>query len=246
LGGGHGRVDVIPAIGKRLLSYPINVLGKLARSYFAGPTTTGESLVFSERMRKLVERFAEPLRYDAILVDARAGLHETTAAAVLGLGAEVLFFGQDQPQTYAGYELLFAHLGTIPRGESEDWQERIHIVQSKSPVNPAQRTKFVDRMSSLVSKYLSRYRDVLDVEIDTTSLRETFYVEWSEDNSNAVETILEEETVSILAVLEDERFRVFDPISDHDVLAAPTYSDSFSEILALTETVLAGFAERGQ
>ena len=86
LGGGRGRVDVIPAIGRRSLANPMNVLGKLARAYFAGPTVTGESLTFSERMRKLVERFANPLRYDAILVDARAGLHETTAAAVLGFG----------------------------------------------------------------------------------------------------------------------------------------------------------------
>jgi len=244
LGGGHGRVDVIPAIGKRSLNYPMNVLGKLARAYFAGPTVTGESLTFSERMLKLVERFAKPVRYDAVLIDARAGLHETTAAAVLGLGAEVLFFGQDQPQTYAGYELLFSHLGTLPKGERDGWQDRFHIVQSKAPLDPARRVKFNDRMSSLVTKYLSRYSDVPSIEIDTASLRETFDVSWSDDDSDAVNTILEEDPVPVIAVLDDDRFRIFDPISDRNILMAGTYLDSFHELLELTETVVDSFANR--
>ena len=41
LGRGIGRVDVIPALGRRSLANPANVLGKLARAYLAGPTTTG-------------------------------------------------------------------------------------------------------------------------------------------------------------------------------------------------------------
>jgi CobQ/CobB/MinD/ParA nucleotide binding domain len=242
LGGGHGRVDVIPAIGKRSLTYPMNVLGKLARAYLAGPTSGGESLSFSDRMRMLIEMFADPHRYDAILIDARAGLHETTAAAVLGLGAEVLFFGLDQPQTYAGYELLFAHLGTLPRNGSDDWQSRFHIVQSKSPADPALRTRFSELMVSLIAKYLSRYNLSPDFEIDTTTLRDTFEVEWSEDNSSAVDTLLDEESVPVFAILDDERFRAFDPIADRNVLVDTAYSDSFKELLDMTETVIAGFA----
>lgn len=100
-GGGRGRVDVIPAIGKRSLSNPANVLAKLARAYLAGDGPDGETLTFSDHIRTLVEKFADPSRYDAILVDARAGLHETTAAAVIGLGAEVLLFSLDQPQAFS-------------------------------------------------------------------------------------------------------------------------------------------------
>lgn len=244
LGGGHGRVDVIPAIGRRSLAYPMNVLGKLARAYFGGLMADGESLTFSERMRKLVDRFADPLRYDAILVDARAGLHETTAAAVLGLGAEVLLFGQDQPQTYAGYELLFAQLGTLPREVGDDWQSRFHIVQSKAPVNPAQRVTFAERMSSLVAKRISGYSDAFYSEIDTTSLRDTFEVGWSEEDSQAVDELLDEETVSVLAVLEDERFRIFDPVANRSILLEGEYSDSFHELLEFTEATVASLADR--
>jgi len=87
VGGGRGRVDVIPAIGKRSLHYPANVLAKLARAYLAGTGPDGETLTFSDHMRTLVEKFADPFRYDAILVDARAGLHETTAAAMISPAA---------------------------------------------------------------------------------------------------------------------------------------------------------------
>ncbi len=244
LGGGHGKVDVIPAIGRRSLDYPVNVLAKLARAYFGGPTMSGESLTFSERVRNLVKRLGDPLRYDAIVIDARAGLHETTAAAVLGLGAEVLFFGQDQPQTYAGYELLFAHLGVLPRDDNNDWQGRFHIVQSKAPANPGQRAVFAERMSSLAAKYLSRRGNALEVDVDPASLRDTFEVDWNEDDSEAVELLLDEdadEAVPVLAVLEDERFRMFDPISDRDILLDVEYSDSFHELLDLTESIVTSF-----
>lgn len=243
LGGGHGRVDVIPAIGHRSLSYPMNVLGKLARAYFAGLTMNGESLSFSERMRNLVKRFADPLRYDAILIDARAGLHETTAAAVLGLGAEVLFFGQDQPQTYAGYELLFAHLGTLPRQTGDDWRGHFHIVQSKAPVNPAGRVRFAERMSSLSAKYLARSSEVPNVEVDPRWLRDTFNLDWSEDDSDIVELLLEEEdNIPVIAVIEDELFRMFDPISNRDILLESQYSELFGELLDLTIGIVASFA----
>ncbi|HWG21539.1 MAG TPA: AAA family ATPase [Terracidiphilus sp.] len=243
LGGGRGRVDVIPAIGHRSLSYPMNVLAKLARAYFAGPTANGESLTFSERMRNLVKRFADPLRYDAILIDARAGLHETTAAAVLGLGAEVLLFGQDQPQTYAGYELLFAHLGILPREKGDDWRGRFHIVQSKAPVNPALRSTFAERMSNLAAKYLVRPSDVPNVDIDPTSLRDVFEVDWSEDDSDSVESLLEEEeTIPVIAVLEDEQFRIFDPISDRNILLEGEYSEFFGDLLNLAKAIVDAFA----
>jgi cellulose biosynthesis protein BcsQ len=116
LGGGKGRVDVVPAIGQSSLDNPANVLAKIARAYLDGGVQVGsdhdsEGLPsFMDRMRALIDRLAAPYSYDVVLIDARAGLHETTATAVVGLGAEVVFFGLDQPQTFAGYELLFAHL----------------------------------------------------------------------------------------------------------------------------------------
>ncbi|MGB9145175.1 MAG: hypothetical protein WCC14_05100 [Acidobacteriaceae bacterium] len=246
LGGGRGRVDVIPAIGRRSLRYPMNVLGKLARSYFAGATTDGVSLSFSERMQKLVSKFANPLRYDAVLIDARAGLHETTAAAVLSLGAEVLFFGQDQPQTYAGYELLFAHLATLPKRSNDDWLDHLYIVNSKAAANPAHRMRFTEQMSALSAKYLTRPNIAPVLDVDPTSLRDVFDVDWSEDDSDHVDDLLDEDTIPVVTLMEDERFRIFDPISDRDILLEREYSESFRELVTLTETIVASFATLGE
>lgn len=239
LGGGLGKVDVIPAIGRRSLSYPENVLSKLARAYLSGTTSAGESLSFTERMRRLVDRFADPSRYDAILVDARAGLHETTAAAVLGLGANVLLFGMDQPQTYSGYELLFAHLRGLPKIANDNWEDHLYLVQSKAMLAPESRVQFSDRMNALVGKYLRPEIDLESLQIDTSDLRDTFDVYWDEgdEDADAIETILESDANQVVAVFDDERFRVFDPIADRSVLVANSYSDSYKELLELTNTI---------
>ena len=86
LGAGRGRIDVVPAFGAMSLTNPREVLGKLARAYVDDEDKNGEPRTFLKRTQTLVTRLSTLRRYDAILVDTRAGLHETTAAAILGLG----------------------------------------------------------------------------------------------------------------------------------------------------------------
>jgi hypothetical protein len=234
VGGGRGRVDVIPAIGKRSLRNPANVLSKLARGY----GTNGETLTFSDHMAALVGKFADSRRYDAVLVDARAGLHETTAAAVIGLGAEVLLFGLDQPQTFAGYELLFAHLGTLPMGVSEEWKSRLHIVQAKAPLDPKMRSNFTERMESLRDKYLARPTRQLAVDIDPTTLKDTFDVEWTGDSSSEVEILPETDMPITFAIQDDDRFRSFDPETHRNILTTPAYLDSFGELIGAANEIV--------
>ena len=57
------------------------------------------------QFHEMIDRFENSGAYDVILVDARAGLHETTAAAILAIGGDVLLFGLDHPQTFLGYKL---------------------------------------------------------------------------------------------------------------------------------------------
>ncbi|WP_321873656.1 KGGVGR-motif variant AAA ATPase [Burkholderia ubonensis] len=118
LGAGRGRLDVIPAIGQLANENPENVLGKIARAYLASPDENGNATTFADHIALALDRVSRGRAYDAILIDARAGLHETTAAAIVGLGAKILFFGLDQPQTYADYRLLFAHLETLGHSAS--------------------------------------------------------------------------------------------------------------------------------
>jgi len=247
LGGGRGRVDVIPAIGKRSLSNPANVLSKLARAYLASVASDGTTLSFSDHMRTLVDRFADPLHYDAILIDARAGLHETTAAAVIGLGAEVLFFGLDQPQTFTGYELLFAHLATLTPLPGDDWRSCLHVIQAKAPADQQMRAGFSERMNELLVKNLwpSPLQD--SVSIAPADLKGTFEVEWTDENSTVVESLIDTEgPPPVVAILDDEQFRSFDPLANRDILAGQFYSVAFGSFLEMAEIVVASAAETGK
>ena len=146
-----GRIDVIPALGRRSLDNPADVLAKLARAYAEDIRPDGTVETLLEQVRALIDHFADPTRYDAILIDARAGLHETTASAVLGLGAEVLFFGLDDPQTFQGYTLMLAHLARFlpPGGPFPEWAERITMVQGKAPADAEDRNGFAERCRDL-------------------------------------------------------------------------------------------------
>ncbi|ADL55528.1 ParA family protein [Gallionella capsiferriformans] len=236
LGGGRGRVDVIPAIGQCSLSNPANVLAKIARAYLDGGESGGggsmEPPSFMDHIRVLIDRLADPLRYDVILVDARAGLHETTAAAVVGLGAEVLFFGLDQPQTFAGYELLFAHLATLPVDSNDDWRNRLRFIQAKAPESPAMRDKFSQEMGGLLRKHLWPSVPSVVNQIDLTPLKDTFEVEWIEDaQSEIVPVDDDDKPVPIIAILDNNRFSSFDPSIDRDSLVERVYSSCFGDFL---------------
>ncbi|MBP0715160.1 AAA family ATPase [Burkholderia sola] len=122
LGAGRGRLDVIPAVGQLANENPENVLGKIARAYLASTDKNGNATTFTDHIALALDRVSASRAYDAILIDARAGLHETTAASIVGLGAKILLFGVDQPQTYADYRLLFAHLETLGRSVSTQWK----------------------------------------------------------------------------------------------------------------------------
>jgi len=238
LGGGRGRVDVLPAIGQRSLRNPSNVLAKIARAYLGGNESSGELDLsgeqpsFMDHMRALLDRLADPLRYDVILVDSRAGLHETTAAAVVGLGAEVLFFGLDQPQTFAGYELLFAHLATLSVDSNDDWRDRLRFIHAKAPESPAQREKFCQDMGALLQKYLWPATQPLGKHIDIAPLKDTFQVEWDEETQAEIDSLdIEDKPVPILAILDDDRFHSFDPLTDRDALVERVYSATFGDLL---------------
>lgn len=253
LGGGRGRVDVIPAIGQRSISNPTNVLAKIARAYLdvGASSKTGdlsiEPLSFMDHMRALIERLATPLRYDVILIDARAGLHETTATAVIGLGAEVLFFGLDQPQTFAGYELLFSHLATLPpTNVDDDWRNRLRFIQAKAPESPAMREKFSQNMMELLRKYLWPSTPLVANQISLDPLKDTFEVEWAEDMQAEIFTVADDDMpVPVIAILDNNRFNSFDPSTDRDSLEERIYSAIFGDLLTAATTMVNTSIARG-
>ena len=141
---GRGRVHVCPAIGSVGEANPQNVLGKIARAYLESSDEHGAPVGFLDKTRTLVSRLAQKNRYDAIFVDFRAGLNEATAAAFLGLGADVLLFGVNTPQTFNGYRYLLSYLERFRPTESSenDWRYRLRMVHAKASPDPAKQGSF--------------------------------------------------------------------------------------------------------
>jgi hypothetical protein len=226
LGGGRGRVDVIPALGSRSMKNPANALTKIARAYLVGADSAG----FTEHIQRLLDEVALPSAYDVVLIDARAGLHETSAAAVIGLGAEVLLFGVGQSQTLAGYELLFAHLADLPRDSDDDWRDRFSLVHAKaSPAEP-DRIDYKEQMQNLMQRYLWPVNREQIIEADLVALQNEFETEWEE------QTQFPDDTANISApepivILDDQRFHSFDPLKDRSVLEEHIYKVTFGEFL---------------
>lgn len=130
----NGLIHVAPAVGSTSDASPGNVVGKISRAYVERLDADGHTVSFLDRTRSLVTSLCSRSRYDAVFIDARAGLNEATAAAVLGLGAEVLLFGVNTPQTFAGYRYFLGHLARFRPSASgdEDWRYRLRMVQAKA------------------------------------------------------------------------------------------------------------------
>ncbi len=122
-------------------------------------------MTFLDRVRELVSELTSQRHYDAVFVDARAGLNESTAASVLGLGAQVLLFAVDFPQTFEGYGFLLAHLARFATANaSADWRQRFQLVHAKASLDPAVRRRCHDRGFDLFSRWLYDEADFDDTD----------------------------------------------------------------------------------
>lgn len=233
LGEGRGRIDVIPVLGQRSLRNPADVLAKIARAYAENVSSNGEVATFWDQIRSLVDSLADPHRYDVILVDARAGLHETTASAVMGLGAEVFIFGRDEPQTFQGFRVLLSHLARFvdPSGPPPEWLPRLTLVQGQAPQEADERLAFADKCRALVVDAGLGPREIVcgQPSVPTASFGE---IPWDDELPD--EQVLPNEDWGLrgpVPILDDPRFRSFDPQARRDLLAEHLYQSSFGPLL---------------
>lgn len=239
---GRGRIDVMPAFGRRALQHPSDILAKIARVYTEDIDAQGKAHSFRSQVEALINRFSAPDRYDAILVDARAGLHESTAAAFLGLGAEVLLFGLDEPQTFQGLTALFAHLARFVDPDDPtppDWLTRLTIVQGKAPLAEEEREAFGQRCQQIAADTgLTRPRTAPGAPAMPA---EPFNdVPWDEEVAD--ETLFadpDEALGAAIAVLDDANYRGFDPVRRRDLLSETLYSATYGRLLSLIRASVA-------
>jgi len=240
LAGRGGRIDVVPAIGRRSLENPADVLAKIARAYAEDVRSDGTVETLLDQIRAIIDHLAEPTRYDAVLVDARAGLHETTAAAVLGLGAEVLLFGLDEPQTFQGYALMLAHLArfVLPGAPVPEWSERLTMVQGKAPADADERAGFALRCRDLFANVglgPPPSAPPSDVPLPAGPFKD---VPWDDDLSDEAVLPVEWALREPLAVMHNEQFYRFDPHRRRDLLADGVYRTTFSDLLDQIDSML--------
>lgn len=231
LGDGRGRIDVVPAFGRRSLTYPGNVLAKLSRAYLEVPQDDGRVLTLLDRVRVLVDMLAGFQRYDAILVDSRAGLHESTPAAILGLGAEVFLFGLNEPQTFQGYSALFSHLARLGSARQAGWLDRLTMIQGRA--DPNSRRQFEESCDILFAMFSERQR-ISDTKVVPLPAEPFSNVPW--DDSAEVDDLELTESASsgnVTCIFDDERFKNFHPIARKDLLSKAVYNSAYGEFLAI-------------
>jgi MinD-like ATPase involved in chromosome partitioning or flagellar assembly len=122
-----GKITVAPSFGKLTGDY----LPKLGRSYLEqGP---GGPEPWTERLQRLVrklEQRSDPPP-DVVLLDSRTGLHDTSAALVLAMGAVTLLFAVDSRQTWTAYDFLFKHWQDHP--SIDEFRRKLWMVTSMIP-----------------------------------------------------------------------------------------------------------------
>jgi hypothetical protein len=228
-----GRIDVIPVLGQRSRRNPADVLSKLARAYTENIAEDGSVASVMDQVRSLIERVLQTARYDAVLIDARAGLHEASAAAIIGLGAEVFLFGRDEEQTFHGYSYLLAHLNRLlePDCARPEWIERLTPVHALASIDAATRVAFEERWAELV-----RRTGLLDLSSplseDVQPPADLQDVSWKEDVPD--EAVLPDE-MSLLrpvAVLRNAEYDGFDPLRRKDLLSRRVYDGVFGSLLS--------------
>lgn len=225
-GAGNGLIDVVPATGSIADGHPGNVLAKLARAYVETFDGAGNVQTFGERTRSLVGRLSSLKSYDLVLVDARAGLNESTAAAMLALGAHVLLFGEDTPQTFAGYRYILAHLGRFARNPDDDWVARLKMVYAKASPLAADQQGFRDRAHDVFQEFIYVEEPVAPDEAPG---------EATPDDSVALSEFMLDEAGAphyALPVLMDTNYFRFDPLTRPDVLDQALYRNSYKDLLA--------------
>lgn len=201
---GAGLIHVCPAIGKVSVDNPTGYLGKLFRSYFP----SGERRL-SDRIKELLAQLAGKVRYDAILIDARAGINEATAAAIIGLNADVLLFGHHTPQTFAGYRLALAHLSRFIEVNDSEWRLRMKMVHAKASPLPVQQSRFRDSAYELFSTWM--YDELGDFSFDVNDAEAPHYP-W--------------------VILDDSKFIDFDPIENPDLLTTNLVQATFGPFIS--------------
>lgn len=120
-----GRIAVAPTFGSQTGDY----LTKLGRAYLERGPKGPEA--WPQRLLRLVEALEAQETPDIVLLDSRTGLHDTSAALILAMGAQTLMFAADSRQTWTSYLFLFEHWKRHPH--IRKFRDKLWVLGSMIP-----------------------------------------------------------------------------------------------------------------
>ncbi len=228
---------VVPATGRITNAYPGGFVAKLARAYLESDEPVGGSSL-AGRVRRLVAKLETRVGPDVVLIDSRAGLHESAAAAVLHLDADVLLFATDQPTVWEGYRFLLAQLAQMAHfrqaNVDDDWRLRLKMVHAKA-----------GQTQTAVERFLSNaYQLWLDCLYDEapadegpgeTAPAEVFTFAQGEDSAPHYP----------LTILWDPRFEGFNPLEHLNAEAEAAVNATFGTFAAALDQRILGDIDVG-
>lgn len=143
-----GRIAVVPAFGSETGDY----FAKLGRAYLERGPEGQET--WPKRLGRMLVSLEAIEKPDVVLLDSRTGLHDTSAALVLAMGAETFMFAADTPQTWADYAQLFSHWKQHPK--LNEFRRKLWMIGSMLPRKDpeARMAAMADSAWNLFSRYI--------------------------------------------------------------------------------------------
>lgn len=215
---GSGSIDVLPAIGRETEIRPELFVEKLSRALtedFVG----GEKRSLARQVREMVDAFDNSSAYDAILIDARAGFSEISAATLMGLSGHLVLFGINQSQTFSGYRYLLSHLISQTDFNSgvDGWREKITFVQSKAPGTKRERLPFRNELFEVCAETIYDQIDGDESEEDLFSF------------SPGDESFLAPHNASYIRY--DAAFSAFDPLRHEEQVDPELFGGAYAKFI---------------
>ncbi len=215
---GFGAIDVLPAIGRETEIRPELFVEKLSRA-LTEDFVAGEKLSLARQVREMVDAFDRSSAYDAILIDARAGFSEISAATLMGMSGQLVLFGIDQSQTFSGYRYLLSHLisQTDFSASVDGWRENITFVQSKAPGTKRERLPFQAELFEVCA-------DTIYDQVDGDEKEEDLF-----SFSPSDESFLAPHNASYIRY--DAAFSAFDPLRHEDQVDPELFSGAYAKFI---------------
>lgn len=223
-----GKILVAPSHGVHTQAY-VSKLGRIYR-------TTIEGEPFSQRLSDLVSTLENLHKADVTLIDSRAGIDDTAAAAITQLNARVIFmFAINTQQTWDAYALLFAHLQRHPSLHTEeDFRSGLRLVSALTPEEASFKGYWASFREAAYQTCASGLYDAVEAKAGNEESEEL------EDNLDQFNFAFDDEDAPHfpMRITWDEVLRAFDPVREPAQLSPSVMSKVFEDFLLRAERLL--------